>query len=154
MAIIYTSQTQQPLTEAQRKEKLKALAAQKERDYEMISGIVENREAPGYKVEFFYKKYPGDFKGYSFEDGEKVQIPRMVAEHLNSGCFYYEYEHQSDANGVKSSMRNANIYGGSLDAPNYQIKRKIYRYSFKPLMFTDDDFGFTQPNIIEATITK
>ncbi len=148
MAIIYTSQTQVHLTEAQKKERMKQLAAQRERDYELVTGIVENKELPGQKVEFFYKKYAGDFKGYSFEDGEKVQIPRMVAEHLNNGCFYYEYENSEGPAGTKIIMHTrSNNYGES--AENYRVKRKVYRYSFKPLMFMDDDFN--QSQLVEVT---
>src|ERR1035437_830404 len=69
----------------------KKIAAMKERDLELVTGIFNYREKPKGKICFNFCKYADDNKKYELEDGKRYRIPRMVAKHLNTNCYYVEY---------------------------------------------------------------
>jgi len=73
------------LDEAGKKAAAKKIAAQKEKDSEIISGVFKNIECPGSSVQFWFKKYEEPPTYYEFLDGHRYSVPRMVAEHLNNG---------------------------------------------------------------------
>ena len=73
------------LNEAGKKDAAKKIAAQKEKDSEVISGVFKNIECPGSSLQFWFKKYEEPPVYYEFLDGQRYDVPRMVAEHLNTG---------------------------------------------------------------------
>lgn len=139
-------------------EEIRAFAKQiqkmKERDSELIVGIFENRECPGQAVNFNIKLYPGeDFVSYRLEDGQRYQIPRGVARHLNNNCFYTEYKHlQGDSpidGGHPVQMALPVNDGRRPNAERYQARRKIHRYAFRSLEYLDEDMS--PVDIVEVT---
>lgn len=73
---------------------------------------------------FSFKKYKGDeVLKYTMVDGEVYNVPRMVAKHLNQGCWYPKHKYVLDANGN----------------PIQDIGKKVQRLSFESLEF--DDLG-------------
>ena len=90
------------LTEAQKKEAKKTIAAQREKDNEMVTGIFKNRTGEG-KISFSYGKYKEDGTSiYEFEDGVTYTIPRMVANHLNQGTSVAKREYGINPDGTQS----------------------------------------------------
>lgn len=120
-------------------EAMKKWEAQKERDLELVTGIFEYKEEGkrGQTLRFNFGKYVDTFKQYSLKDGARCRIPRIVAQHLNNGCYYSEYQH------VGSEFAKAvdsNTVTGQEDtyARMYAIK-KIHRTAFRSLEYMDDD---------------
>lgn len=61
----------------------------RERDHKMVKGIFRFLESPGGTMQFAFKKWAGDeVLHYSLTDGEIVEVPLMVAKHLNQNCQY------------------------------------------------------------------
>lgn len=84
------------LNEAQKKEAAKKIAAQKEKDGEVISGVFKNIECKGSSLSFWFKKYDEPPIYYEFMDGQRYEIPRMVAEHINKGTRVTSFEYPQE----------------------------------------------------------
>ena len=84
------------LTETQKKEAAKKIAAAKEQDMELVSGTFKNIECPGSSIQFWFKKYDEPPMYYEFQDGQKYTIPKMVAHHLNVGTRVKTHEYIKD----------------------------------------------------------
>ncbi len=127
----------------------KQVEANRERDIELVTGIFTYREKPGQKLCFKFKKYAQDpFKKYELEDGKRYRIPRMVAKHLNTNCYYSEYQR------LGGPLASTDVYAagtGNEDtyANMYSLK-KIHRTEFRSLEFMDEDLG-TKSDIMEIT---
>ncbi len=94
----------------------------KKRDHKMVSGIFHCYEPRGGSMTFSFKKYKGDnVLQYTLTDGEKCDLPLMVAKHLNQNCWYPKHSHVLDADGN----------------PSIQIGKKEQRCSFESLEFQD-----------------
>lgn len=83
------------LTEEEKKVAKKKIAEAKERDSEMVTGTFKNIEAPGCDISFWFKKYDEPPVYYNFFDGQNYTIPRMVAEHINTGTEIKQFEYQA-----------------------------------------------------------
>lgn len=60
----------------------------RERDHQMVKGIFKNLEMPGGSLKFPFRRYKEDgVKWYDFKHDQEYEIPFMVYEHLNKGCF-------------------------------------------------------------------
>jgi hypothetical protein len=81
------------LTDAEKKEAKKKIDAAKEKDAEIISGVFKNIECPGSSLQFWFKKYDEPPVYYEFLDGQRYDIPRMVAEHINKGTKVKSHEY-------------------------------------------------------------
>jgi len=129
----------------------------RDRDAELVTGIFRNRENPASAggrgmVLFNFKAYPGDpFETYELFDGERYELPRGVARHLNTNCFYKEYQHlpgEFGAQGVRGAAAD-----GKYKSHNLQMAKKIHRYEFVSLEYMDDDPDMMQSGLVEVTVT-
>jgi hypothetical protein len=115
----------------------KALDLEKERKEmrKKVKGIFRFHEVPGGLLAFNYKEYKGDpIEKFSMVDGEIYEVPKGVARHLNKNGWYPEYGHVNvpGNEGVKSSSMG-------VDNIQQRVIRKVRRYSFQSLEFTDFD---------------
>ena len=123
----------------------------KERDAEKVTGIFENKENPRGVVEFSFCAYPGDENVvYHLFDGERYELPRGVARHLNTNCYYPEYKY------MDGQMGTMGVRGGAADGrlgaqQVMQTMRKVHRYSFKSLEFMEDDLDMHQSELVEVS---
>jgi hypothetical protein len=97
---------------------------QRDKEREMVSGIVKNHECPGGTIEFVFRKWKGDpITKYSFFDGQVARVPLGVARHLNNNCWYPVHAATQDKDGKES----------------YKIGRKVRRFGFQSLEFLDQN---------------
>lgn len=85
------------LTDTEKKEVKKKIDAQKERDSEIITGVFKNVESPGSSLQFWFKKYDEPPVYYEFQDGQRYEVPRMVAEHINQNTKVKSHEYPKEA---------------------------------------------------------
>lgn len=140
-------QEERKMTKAELAKKIDSM---KERDMELVTGIFRYIEKPRQTLKFRYKKYAGEeFVEYTFKDGERYRIPRMVARHLNQNCYYVEYKHLEGqfakavggahaASSARSEYDQSKMYGIT----------KIHRTEFRSLEFMDDDIA-PKPDLME-----
>lgn len=129
-------------------EGLKKLEAAKERDRELVTGIFRFIERPGSVLKFRFKKYADDpYEEYTLCDGQKYQLPRMVARHLNQNVHYVEYK---KVDGIM--MEAAPLTGTEQQVAKMQSMKKIRRCEFMSLEFMDDDL--IPSDLIEVTARK
>lgn len=94
----------------------------REKDHKMVKGIFRCFEPRGGSMSFSFKKYKGDeVLKYTMVDGDILEIPLMVAKHLNQNCWYPRHSHVLDANGN----------------PSVHVGKKEQRCSFESLEFID-----------------
>lgn len=140
-----------------REELARQISKMRERDSEMVTGIFKNHENPATaggrgSVVFAYKYYPGDdYVTYELCDGERYQLPRGVARHLNNNCFYREYQHLPGEYG-ESGIRGG-VSDGRLKSQSMQMSRKVHRYAFHSLEYMDDDPEMMPTNLTEVTVS-
>jgi len=109
------------------------LEYQRDKDREKVKGIFRFFEVPNGEVSFVYKAYKGDqVEKYTLADGQVYTLPLGVAKHLNKNGWYPIHTYEVDeAN--KSTMR---------------IGKKIRRFGFQSLEFTDETDFLTEPSQI------
>lgn len=96
----------------------------RKKDREMVKGKFKFYEVPGGTMSFSYKKYKEDpVENFSMVDGQIYTVPRGVAKHLNSDCWYPEYD----------------FVKGEDVRSNYAVKSKVHRCGFQSLEFMDED---------------
>lgn len=101
------------------KEEIKKM---RDNDHKMVKGVFRHLEVPGGSLTFAFKKYPGDqVETYAMKDGEKYEVPLMVAKHLNQNCWYPKHQWLLDSAG----------------APIRDSGKKVKRCSFESLEFHD-----------------
>ncbi len=116
----------------------KIVAAEKERDREMVTGMYTNKEKRGGKLEFMFFKYAEDGPmKYTFEDGKLYRIPRMIAKHLNNNCFYKEYTAAKGFLGNEGYQAAAT--GTESTSSRMYAVNKVRRAEFRSLEFMEDD---------------
>jgi hypothetical protein len=131
------------------------IKSMKDRDSEMVSGVFKNLENPARggslgSVTFPYKAYEGDeVVIYEFYDGERYTIPRGVARHLNNDCYTREYGLLPGEFG-KEGLRTA-AHDGRLQTAAKQTSKKIHRFAFHSLEYTDDERDMYPADLIEVT---
>lgn len=60
----------------------------RERDHQKVRAIFKNLEHPGAPVKFPFRKYKEDgVQWYEFKHDQEYEIPLMVYDHINKGCF-------------------------------------------------------------------
>jgi len=103
------------------------LQYERDKDREMVTGIAKNYECPGGMIEFVFRKYKQDkTEKYALMDGEICRIPRGVARHMNTNCWYPVHVNAQDENG----------------RPSHKIGTKVRRYGFHSTDFLDEsDLG-------------
>lgn len=130
---------------------LNKIKERQERDEELVVGVFKNNEVRGGSLSFRYKAYKGQsFDKWILYDGERHQIPRGLAKHLNNNCFYYEY--QRIPGGVTNDPMQASPHDGRQNKGDYLGKKKVHRFEFHSLEFTDDEYD-TKPDIMQVTHT-
>jgi len=96
----------------------------RDKDHKMVKGIFRCYEPRGGSFTFNFKKYKGDkILKYTMVDGEKYDVPLMVAKHLNQNCWYPRHTHVLDSDG----------------RPTLDQGKKVQRCSFESLDFLVDD---------------
>lgn len=107
------------------------LQARRAKNNRLIKGKFRDFEVPGGTIAFSAGPFlKGDVtKQYRLTDGEVYELPAIVVQHLNEGCFSVEYKHKPGADFVAGVNPD---FLQSLD-----IEKKIYRFGFQPV-----DFGF------------
>ena len=141
------------ITEAEAQAQIRRM---RDRDAELVTGIFKNLENPASggsrgAVCFSYKAYPGDAnEQYELLDGQRYQLPRGVARHLNNNCWYNEYQQMSGELGMQGVRQGA--ADGRLKAAGMQLARKIHRYAFHSLEYMDDDLDMYPANLTEVTV--
>jgi hypothetical protein len=140
------------VTNAEKAAFKKKLEKLQERDSEMVTGIFKNLENPGGSVQFNYKCYEGeDYLAYELRDGERYVLPRGVARHLNTNCYYKEYKHlggEFGETGIRAGFNDGRLRGDKM-----QASRKIHRYAFHSLEFMDDELDMKPSNLVEVTVS-
>jgi hypothetical protein len=135
-------------------EKKAYVKKQQEKDSEMVFGVFKNLENPARNgslgaLSFPYKAYPDEeVVIYELLDGEKYNLPRGVARHLNMNCYTREYENIPGETGrdpIKVSPHN-----GRQQVAPLRACRKIHRFAFHSLDYTDEDQDMTPVDIIEV----
>jgi hypothetical protein len=155
MAKLIQKNEELPEKKMSKEELVKKLEGMKERDYEMVTGIFEYKEKPKGKLEFWYKKYPGEVpKKWTFWDGQRYRIPRMIARHLNNNIAYTEYKRIGGNGGfaqagIVMGVDPTTRSGHEDTYANMHSVHKIPRTSFRSLEFMDDDIA-AKPEIIEV----
>lgn len=141
-----------------REELSKQIKKMRDRDAEIVSGVFKNLENPATNggrgsVVFSYKAYPGDENAvYELWDGERYQLPRGVARHLNNNCFYREYQHLPGEFG-QQGVRTGHNADGRVQTQNFQTAKKVHRYAFHSLEYMDDDSDMYPSNLVEVTVS-
>ena len=108
------------------KRKVEAL---RKRDGKMVRGMLRYHEQPGGTLSFDYSRYGNPVIHYDLVDSEPCTIPYGVAVHLNETGWYPVHRYERDEDGK----------------PSKRIGRKVYRYGFQSLDFTNND-----PNLDSA----
>lgn len=91
-----------PLNTKEKEDAKKKIAAMREKDNEMVTGIFKNRDGEK-EISFSYGKYKEDGTSvYKFEDGKTYTIPRMVADHLNESTAVAKREYGVNPDGTQS----------------------------------------------------
>lgn len=107
-----------------KKEVVKNLRYQRDKDRELVKGIFRFHEVPGGTMSFSIKIYKEDpVENFTLVDGEIATIPLGVAKHLNRNCWYPVHSYATDENGK----------------PSMKINQKVRRCSFQSLEFMDSD---------------
>lgn len=128
----------------------KRIEKEREKDYEMVTGIFECKEPGKTKLEFRFKKYPGEeFKLYTLHSGKPYRLPRMVARHLNSGIYYVEYKRLNLPNGMATDVHMGGVADDHSPESRMYAQTKIKRTEFKSLEFMEDDLNTKE--IVEIT---
>lgn len=133
----------------------KKIEYMKARDSEMVTGVFKNLENPARDgrrgaICLGFKKYKGDIDFYEFWDGERYCIPRGLAQHLNSGCFYKEYEvlkHEA-FQGIRQGFNPE----GKMITSTPHIAKNIYRFAFHSLEYLDDNDDMYPSNLVEVKL--
>jgi hypothetical protein len=108
-----------------------ALRYERDKDRELVEGVFRFYAIPGGSLKFPYRKYKWDpVEVWHFVDGQRYKIPVGVAKHLNTNGWYPEFEHVAGL-GVQAGNR---VDGSS---PSVRISRKVHRFGFHSLDFTD-----------------
>jgi len=129
----------------------KQIARQRDKDREMVTGIFQNLETPRGGLVFPYKMYADDpIEIYDLQDGERYQIPRGVAKHLNNNCWYPEYKHMQGQEKFGSQGIRHAAHDGRTQAPSWSIMTKVHRFRFNRIDF-DDDYETNQADIAQVT---
>lgn len=144
----------QPAKKKLTKEELKKkVAEQRERDAELVTGIFKNLENPRTSLKFTYKKWPGEpLETYDLMCGERYQLKRGVAKHLNTACFFKEYKMLDAESGNNTKIQQAydSVENGRYNQQHAQAATKIYRFAFHSLEFMDEDLDMKNANLTEV----
>ena len=107
-----------------KKEVVKNLIYQRDKDRELVKGIFRFHEVPGGTMSFSIKLYREDaVENYTLVDGEVHTLPLGVAKHLNKNVSYPIHGYAQDEGGK----------------PLMKIHQKVRRCSFQSLEFMDSD---------------
>ena len=95
----------------------------RQRDKEKVKGIFRNFESPGNYLEFPYRAYKGEgTQVIHMQDGETYEIERGIERHLNTNCWYPQYEHLPGGKFI-------NVPGEQ--PTNMRVGRKVRRFAFQ-----------------------
>lgn len=98
------------------------LEKRRQEERQPVRGIFRYYELPSGMLEFNFRKFPGDpVEKYRLFDGRIYTLPKMVAMHLNSGCWYPIHKEAIDENGNSIAI----------------IGEKRFRVGFQSLEFVD-----------------
>ena len=105
----------------------------KDKMSEKIKGVFHFHERPGGTLDFDYKFFKNQpVEQYHLDDGQIYELPLGVVKHLKTSGRYPIHEHKIDINGN----------------PELVIGRKVARYTFESLEFTDIGEFAKDPELI------
>lgn len=95
----------------------------RQRDKEKVKGVFRNFENPGVELSFVYLGWKGDgYQTVHMMDGETYDIERGIERHINTNCWYPQYEHVPGGKII-------NVPGEK--PTNMRIGRKVKRFAFQ-----------------------
>ncbi len=110
---------------------------ERDRDREKVRGKFIFHEVPGGAMSFVFKQYKEDpVERFDMIDGETYTIPLGVAKHLNKNGWYPEYSFMAGDKNTQNAYAPS-IGGGAANI--MRVGKKIRRFSFQSLEFTDID---------------
>ena len=119
-----------------KKDVVKNVRWQRDKDREKVKGIFKFLEVPGGSLSFVYKAYKEDpVERFDLVDGEIYTLPLGVARHLNKNGWYPEYVYIANEKETQSAIPAA-MGGGSVPS-TMRIGRKVQRFMFTSLEFVD-----------------
>jgi hypothetical protein len=139
------SQTQTPVTP--KKEAKQNLKYKRDKHREMVRGVFKFFEVPGGEMGFTFREFKEDpIENYVMVDGEVYTVPLGVAKHLNTNCWYPQYEFLPGEN-VQAAGRAVRGFAGHVQ----KITKKVRRCAFNSLEFLDID-DLPQPQSAVVTV--
>lgn len=138
MSQIPTVQTTKEIA-ARKAEGMKNLRYKRDKHAELVRGIFRFHEVPGGEMSLVFREFKEDkVERYQFIDGEIYTIPLGVAKHLNTNCWYPEYDYLKGDGGTIAAVPAMNVRGQA-SQQGYRVTRKVRRCSFQSLEFLDID---------------
>ncbi len=122
----------------------KHIKKMKERDYELVNVRFKNFDQPGEVLKFPFKKYAGPITWYTLVDGEAYKLPKCVAEYVANDLNENIYE---EIKGMPNIIGGQ--HDGSLNAENWRVKAKKYKYGMESLEFMRDDIELNDRPVVE-----
>jgi len=107
----------------------------RDKDKVKVKGIFRYYEVPGGQVSFMFRAYKEDrIERYDLVDNEIYSLPLGVAKHLNNNCWYPQYGHMENEEGVVGGF-SPNGLGKGMQG--MRVSKKVRRMGFQSLEFTD-----------------
>lgn len=107
---------------------------QEDFDNETVRGMFRYYEVPGASFKFVYRKNGGPVQKYEFQDGEVYDIPRCVAEHLNTNCWYPIHTYQQDEDGRPSTRVGKRVNRVGFHSLDY-MGASEYEHGVSPIVY-------------------
>lgn len=121
-------------------EGMKNLRYKRDKHAEMVRGIFRFHEVPGGEMSMIFREFKEDkVARYQFYDGEVYTIPLGVAKHLNTNCWYPEYDYLRGDGTTAAAVPAGGVRSATPVSQGYKVTRKVRRCSFQSLEFLDID---------------
>ena len=128
------------------------LAAQEEKDHELVEGEFISHEASKHCFDFRFKKWKrDDYVQYSLEHRKRYSLPRMVVHHINHNIHHSTYKELPNERGVRAGLPASNdgVFRGQ---ENLKLKIIIPRCEFRPTVYDPEDTYINQPKVVDVTM--
>ena len=137
-----------PVTTAPRKDVKQNLKYKRDKHREMVKGVFKYHEVPNGEMEFDFREFKEDpIVHYHMIDGEVYTVPLGVAKHLNTNCWYPEYEYLPGEKGVQGVTHKMRGFTGHVQ----KVTKKRHRCGFNSLEFLDIE-DLPQPQSAVVTV--
>jgi hypothetical protein len=132
---------------AKKKEARQNIKFKRDKHREKVKGKFNFYEVPGGEMSFTFRTFKEDpIESFTMQDGEIYEVPLGVAIHLNTNCWYPEYEYLP-GDGMQAAGAPVRGFSGHVQ----RITKKKFRCGFQSLEFLDID-ELPQPNSSVVTI--